>query len=106
MRYIQVASVISTPGIWWSVATRDDATRDEAPQLESPPAEHWAVEPGPSNDQVTRIISRGAYSFLVSNVVGVGRYDGAQLAFNSPCEDQFTHGKLPSSWNEGNQWMA
>lgn len=101
MRYIAIASVVSTPGLWWLVTTRDDA-----PHLESPPAEHWGVEPGPSKDQVTRIISQGAYSFLVRNVVGVNRYDGAQLASNSPCEDQFTNGKLPSPWNEGTQWMA
>lgn len=101
MRYIAFASVISTPGLWWLVTTRHDA-----PHLESPPAEHWGVEPGPSRNQVTRIISKGAYSFPVRNVVGVSRYDGAQLASNSPCEDQFTHGKLPSPWNKGNQWIA
>ncbi|PKY06427.1 protein serine/threonine phosphatase 2C [Aspergillus campestris IBT 28561] len=106
MRYIAIASVVSTPGLWWLVSTRDDAARDDAPHLESPPAEYWGVEPGPSKDQVTRILSQGAYSFPVRNVAGVSRYDGAQLASNSPCEDRFTHGKLPSPWNEGNPWMA
>ena len=106
LRYIAIASVVSTPGLWWLVSTHDAAARDDAPHLESPPAEHWGVEPGPSKDQVTRIISQGAYSFRVRNVAGVSRYDGAQLASNSPCEDQFTHGKIPSPWNEGKQWMA
>ncbi len=81
-------------------------TRDHVPRLESPPAEHLVVESGPSQDEVTRIISKEAYSFLVKKVVGVNRYDGTQLASNSPCENRFTHGKFPSPWNDGNQWMA
>lgn len=105
-RLIATASVVSTSGLWWLVNTRDDAVRDEAPHLETPPAKHWTVEPGPSRDQVTRIISQGAYSFLVRNVDGVSRYDGAQLASNCPCEDQFTHGKFPSPGKQGKNWMA
>lgn len=89
------------PGLWWLMTTRDDV-----PLLESSPSEHLVVEPGASKDQVTRIISQAAFSFLVRNVAGVNRYDGAQLASNSPCEDRFTHGKLPSPWSDGNQWMA
>jgi len=92
---------VSAPGIWWLITTRDDV-----PRLESPPAERLVVEPSPSKDQVTRVISQEAYSFLVRNLAGVTRYDGTQLASNSPCEDRFTHGKLPSPWNDGNQWMA
>ncbi|KAJ5088468.1 protein serine/threonine phosphatase 2C [Penicillium angulare] len=106
MRYIKIAGVVGTPALWWLVTTgRSGTTRDDAPHLESPPGEHWSVEPGPSKDQVTRIISQGAYSFWVRNVRGVSRYDGAQLASNSPCEDEFTHGKIPSPWG-GNHWMA
>ncbi|KAJ5135061.1 protein serine/threonine phosphatase 2C [Penicillium bovifimosum] len=100
-RYMIGAGVVGTPGLWWLVNTRDDV-----PHLGSPPAEHWSVEPGPSKDQVTRIISQGAYSFLVRNVSGVSRYDGAQVASNSPCEDQFIHGKFPSPWKGGKKWMA
>jgi len=33
---------------------------------------------------------------MVRNVASVSRYNSAQLASNSPCEDQFTHSKLPS----------
>jgi pyruvate dehydrogenase phosphatase len=46
----------------------------------------------------------------------VDRYDGAQIASNSPCEDQFVHGRFPSpikvpsndgtTNEEGNYWMA
>ena len=100
MIYVTIAGVVALPGFWWL------HTRNDAPHIESAPAEHWSFEPGPSRDQVTRIISQGAYSFLVRNVAGVSRYDGAQLASNSPCEDQFTHGKLPSPWKGGKKWMA
>ena len=64
------------------------------------------AEPGPSKEDVGRIISEGAYSFVVKNVPGVNRYDGAQLASNSPCEDRYTHGKFPSPWNDDKQWMT
>ncbi|KAF9894286.1 hypothetical protein FE257_007789 [Aspergillus nanangensis] len=106
MRHVMVAGVVCTPGIWWWVNTRNDGTCDDAPHIDGLPSESWSVEPGPSKDQVTRIISQGAYSFQVRNVAGVSRYDGAQVASNSPCEDQFTHGKLPSPWKEGQKWMA
>lgn len=103
-RYIAITSVaVSTPYLWWLLAS---STRDQVPRLQSPPAEHLVVEPGPSKDEVTRIISQEAYSFQVRSVAGVSRYDGTQLASNSPCEDRFTHGKFPSPWNDGKQWMA
>lgn len=106
IRIIATASVVSTPALWWLLNARDEAIRDDAPYLESPPAEHWTVKPGPSKEQVTRIISQGAYSYLVQNVDGVSRYDGAQLPSNSPCEDHFTHSKFPSPWNPGKTWMV
>ncbi|KAJ5688879.1 protein serine/threonine phosphatase 2C [Penicillium macrosclerotiorum] len=106
-KYIAAASLITTPGIWWiSTSTDDDTARDDVPHLDGPPAKHWSVEPGPSQDQITRIISKGAYSYQVRRIAGVYRYDGAQLASNSPCEDRFTHGKFPSPWDEDSQWMA
>ncbi|RJE25695.1 Protein phosphatase 2C [Aspergillus sclerotialis] len=102
MRYIAAAGVASTPGIWWLLMT----PHDDAPCFESPPAEYLDIDQGPSEQHVTNIISQEAYSSQVRNVAGVDRYDGTQLASNSPCEDQFTHGKFPSPWNDGNQWMA
>ncbi|KAL6699637.1 protein serine/threonine phosphatase 2C [Trichoderma pleuroticola] len=97
--YIAITSVaVSTPCLWWLLAS---STRDQVPHLQSPPAEHLFVEPGPSKDDVTRIISQQAYSFQVRSVAGVSRYDGTQLASNSPCEDRFTHGTFPSPWNDG-----
>jgi pyruvate dehydrogenase phosphatase len=105
MKIAGVAGVVGTPAFWWLATTRDNSTRDDAPHLESPPAEHWSIEPGPSKDQVTRMISQGAYSYAVRNVFGISRYDGAQVSSNSPCEDRFVHGKISSPWSEG-QWMA
>ncbi|CAG8882872.1 unnamed protein product [Penicillium egyptiacum] len=98
--YIATAGLVSMPGMWWLTATRD-----EVPRLESPPAEHLAPEPGPSKEDVTRMISKEAYSFQVTDITGVQRYDGAQLASNSPCEDRFIHGKLSSPWND-DQWIS
>ncbi|KAJ5494056.1 hypothetical protein N7463_010143 [Penicillium fimorum] len=99
--YIATAGLISTPGLWWLTATSDDV-----PRLESPPVEHLASEPGPSKEDVTHILSKEAYSFQVIDIAGVKRYDGVQLASNSPCEDRFIHGKLSSPWNENDQWMS
>lgn len=106
IRSVVALCVISTPGLWWLANTRSNTHHDDVPDLKSPPADHWSVAPGPSKEQVTRIISDGAYSFRVRNVNGVCRYDGAQLASNSPCEDHFTHGKFASPWNQGDPWMA
>ena len=99
--YVATAGLISTPGIWWLTAARDDV-----PRLECPLAEHLAPEPGPSKEDITHMLSKEAYSFHVRNITGVTRYDGAQLASNSPCEDRFIHGEVSSSWNENDQWMS
>jgi len=100
--YIASAGVIATPSLWWFAPT----SGDDVPSLESPPTQHLVFEPGPSKDEVTRLISQDAYSFPVRDVAGVNRYDGAQLASNSVCEDRFNHGKFPSPWDDGNQWLA
>lgn len=99
-KYIGVASVVGVP-VWLLTNARD-----KVPRLDSPPTELMVVGSGPSRDDVTRIISQGAYSFPVQNVPGVSRYDGAQLASNNPCEDRFIHGKFPLPWNDGSQWMV
>lgn len=88
------------------MTTRQD---DEVPRFENLPAgdQRLAVAPGPSKEQVTRILSQGEYSFRVGDVPGVSRYDGTQLASNDPCEDRFVHGKLASPWDDGgSHWMA
>ncbi|KNG87183.1 pyruvate dehydrogenase [Aspergillus nomiae NRRL 13137] len=101
-RSFAITGLVSAPGFWWLTATHDD----DVPRLEASPAGHLVAEPGPSKDEVTRIISKDAYSFPVKSVAGVNRYDGTQLASNSLCEDRFTHGIFPSPLNDGAQWMA
>ncbi|KAK4141720.1 phosphatase 2C-like domain-containing protein [Dichotomopilus funicola] len=102
-RYAALVGVASAAaGFWWMTTTR----RDQVPQLDNPLATHLAIQPGPSEASVSRMLSQGAYSFPVKGVPGVNRYDGAQVASNSPCEDRFTHGKFPSPRGDGSQWMA
>ena len=98
--YIGIATLVGTPA-WLMMRSRE-----RVPCLDSQPTEDLVVGSGPSRDEVTRIISQQAYTFQVKNVAGVSRYDGAQLASNNPCEDRFVHGKFPSPWNHGIQWMA
>lgn len=99
--YIAIGSAVSLPGLWWMAKP----TQDNIP-----------IEPGPhkeskDQDQVTRILSQEAYSVPVKDVPGVMRYDGMQVASNSPCEDRFLHSKFAAPWDgsgSGSQcpWMA
>ena len=98
---IATVGFVSAPGLWWLTTASDDV-----PHLETPPVEHLVSDPGPSREDVTRMISKEAYSFKVKSVAGVTRYDGTQLASNSPCEDRFIHGKLSSPWNDKDKWMS
>ncbi|CAK7215010.1 hypothetical protein SCUCBS95973_002330 [Sporothrix curviconia] len=60
---------------------------------------------GPTPEEVAKMLSEGAYSVSVGHVVpNVTRYDGAQLAANSPCEDRYTHGSIMMP--PGDRWMA
>ncbi|KAJ5042921.1 uncharacterized protein L3040_004312 [Drepanopeziza brunnea f. sp. 'multigermtubi'] len=101
--YIVCAAAVAVPGLWWLTPSSDEAPRLD---LEGPPTKQLVFDTGPSKNAVTRILSQNSYSFMVKTVSGVNRYDGTQLASNSVCEDRFTHGKLPSPWNDNNQWMA
>ncbi|KAL3474878.1 phosphatase 2C-like domain-containing protein [Aspergillus californicus] len=100
-KYIAGSSVLSASALWWLTPTSKDA-----PYISPPAAEYPDNKPGPSKEQVTQIISKQAYSYAVKNVPGIDRYDGAQVASNSPCEDWYTHGKFASPWNDGNDWVA
>ncbi|KAJ5684279.1 protein serine/threonine phosphatase 2C [Penicillium maclennaniae] len=99
-RHIATASFFGASGLGWLLSTHDDV-----PSLESSSAEPLLPETGLSRDEVTRIISQGAYSFSVKNAPGVIRYDGSQLPSNSVCEDRFIHGTF-SPYNDGQKWMA
>ncbi|PWY89657.1 protein serine/threonine phosphatase 2C [Aspergillus sclerotioniger CBS 115572] len=104
LKKVAVGCAITVPALWYLIHAR--MVLDDAPYLQDPPTDHWDVEPSPYKDQVTSILSQGSYVAPVQNVPGVVRYDGAQVASNNPCEDYFIHGKFPSPWNDGNQWMA
>ncbi|KAI1198063.1 phosphatase 2C-like domain-containing protein [Nemania serpens] len=79
---------------------------EEAPLLDSLPTNTLAFEPGPSEEDVTHMLSEEAYSFHVNTVPGITRYDGTRLPANSPCEDRFMHGRFPSPWNDGREWIS
>ncbi|PYH93256.1 protein serine/threonine phosphatase 2C [Aspergillus ellipticus CBS 707.79] len=111
-KYSAIAGCASIPvGIWWATRPHEPNHNgsdhdDDVPRIGSAPDKHLGVKPGPDKDQVTRMLSRAAYSLQVTDITGVTRYDGTQLASNSPCEDRFVHGKLDSPWNDGPPWMA
>ncbi|TGJ86489.1 hypothetical protein E0Z10_g2247 [Xylaria hypoxylon] len=66
----------------------------EVPRLDASPTNNLVVSPGPSEEEVTRILSEEAYSIMDGNVPGVARYDGTRIAATSP-----VHG-------DGSEWMA
>ncbi|KAI9368502.1 phosphatase 2C-like domain-containing protein [Aspergillus egyptiacus] len=99
--YVAATGGIGTLSLWWLTNTRVDAKNPEGPAVEL-----LSAESNPTKAQVTEIISQEAYSHQVRNVAGVDRYDGTQVASNSPCEDDFMHGQFPSPRNNGDQWMA
>ncbi|GLA30744.1 hypothetical protein AnigIFM63326_009178 [Aspergillus niger] len=126
-RGVALASALGAPAVWWLFTTNTETsntptsptngntttntnTANDAPCLHHPPsADHWFAETGLSEeDEVTRLISRDAYSFPVRNVPGVSRYDGVQVGSNDPCEDRFVHGKFAAPWGDATQgpWMA
>ncbi|KAI0537328.1 phosphatase 2C-like domain-containing protein [Xylaria digitata] len=62
----------------------------------------------PTLEDVTRQLNE--HTFTVRGAPGgVDRYDGAQLASNSPCEDAFVHGSFSNPFSAadgGSKWMA
>ncbi|KAJ9350996.1 hypothetical protein DTO027B9_6581 [Paecilomyces variotii] len=102
IKYIAATGLASSSGLWWLITS--SAHDDDVPSLEKRPLSKQSSTD--SKDQVTNIISREAYSYLVRNIPGVDRYDGTRVPSNSPCEDVFIHGRFPSPCNDGNQWMA
>ncbi|KAI7974027.1 hypothetical protein EIK77_001669 [Talaromyces pinophilus] len=101
--YVAIAaSGASIPAaLWWLNTTRDDV-----PYLENVSTEHLLIEPGPDEEQVSRILSQDSQSFLGRDVAGITRYYCAQLASNNPCEDRLIHGKFDAPWDDAKQWMV
>ncbi|KAI8634832.1 phosphatase 2C-like domain-containing protein [Xylariaceae sp. FL1651] len=62
----------------------------------------------PTSEEVTQLLNENKFT-IQDAPGGIARYDGAQLASNSPCEDAFVHGSFSSpsgNGSEGNKWMA
>lgn len=80
--------------------------KDTTPHLEAIIAEPSA-ESALSRDAVTKLMSQNAYSISPKTIPGIVKYDGTQVASNSPCEDAFFHGQFPAPWQgAGKQWLA
>ncbi|KAL3462908.1 phosphatase 2C-like domain-containing protein [Aspergillus heterothallicus] len=115
------AGLLSSTGLWWLVSSSEAESAMPSLNLTakaSTSTKHRIYDnksAGLSKEQVTGVLSENAYSYVVGGVAGLDRYDGAQVASNSPCEDTFLHGRfaspLPSgsgSSSGGNKapWMA
>ncbi|KAJ8106182.1 hypothetical protein ONZ43_g7150 [Nemania bipapillata] len=59
----------------------------------------------PTSEDVTQQLNEHAFT-VRGAPGGVGRYDGAQLASNSPCEDAFVHGSFSNPFGATPKWMA
>ncbi|KAL1865937.1 hypothetical protein VTK73DRAFT_4999 [Phialemonium thermophilum] len=105
-KYAALGSVVIGPTLWWLWARR--ARKDKVPRLSILSTAYRPGEEPLSEDDVTRILSQHAYTFDVKSIAGVSRYDGAQIAGNSQCEDSFFHGAFPSPWwdQRSDEWMA
>ncbi|RYP18360.1 hypothetical protein DL765_003972 [Monosporascus sp. GIB2] len=64
-----------------------------------------AYSPPPTSDEVTQQLNEGAWTYPETKFAAVSRYDGAQLASNSPCEDAYLHGTFTSPFGDGD-WMT
>ncbi|KAI1174663.1 putative pyruvate dehydrogenase [Nemania sp. FL0916] len=60
----------------------------------------------PSEEDVTRMISDEAYSYIINGTRYVTRFDSTQLASNSPCEDRLTQAKFPPPFGGRYDWIA
>ncbi|KAI2468567.1 protein serine/threonine phosphatase 2C [Annulohypoxylon bovei var. microspora] len=62
--------------------------------------------PTPTSEGVTRQLNKHAFSLLGGGKL-VTRYDGTQVASNSPCEDAFIHGSFASPLGKGAEdWLT
>ncbi|KAI0879504.1 phosphatase 2C-like domain-containing protein [Hypoxylon argillaceum] len=71
-------------------------------------SDHIAYTSPPTSEDVTRQLNEHAFT-VHGAPGGVGRYDGAQLASNSPCEDAFVHGSFSAPFGATSvdgKWMA
>ncbi|KAI0105517.1 phosphatase 2C-like domain-containing protein [Nemania sp. FL0031] len=85
-----------SPLVTSSVTTTSKTTTSTTPDLnELGISDKIAYTTPPTSEDVTRQLNEHAFT-VRGAPGGVGRYDGAQLASNSPCEDAFLHGSFSS----------
>ncbi|KAI0554181.1 phosphatase 2C-like domain-containing protein [Xylaria curta] len=90
--------------------TRTGITITTTPDLnELGTSDEVAYTKPPTLGDITRLLNENAFTVRAAPG-GVDRYDGAQLASNSPCEDAFIHGSFSNPFDTGNsnasKWMA
>jgi pyruvate dehydrogenase phosphatase len=102
-KYSLPAGLLTGAGVWWLATSGEDVLVPEIPAIE-----HFVNKPGLSKDEITRMLSKEAFSSEVEGrgMPEVSRYYGAQLASNSPCEDRFVHGELPPLRSDSIPWTA
>ncbi|KAI1867028.1 hypothetical protein JX265_007604 [Neoarthrinium moseri] len=84
-------------------------TNTEVPDLDNLASSNKVdLPPAISAEDVTQELNAGAFSFHVADKNGVDKYDGAQVASNSPCEDAYVHGRFSNPLQAGGaaDWMA
>ncbi|KAI1410128.1 protein serine/threonine phosphatase 2C [Hypoxylon sp. FL1857] len=65
-----------------------------------------AYAPVPTAEGVTRQLNEQAFSLITGGKL-VTRYDGTQVASNSPCEDAFIHGSFSNPFDKhGEDWLT
>ncbi|KAI1821797.1 protein serine/threonine phosphatase 2C [Xylaria intraflava] len=97
-----------TPPITATTATATPQTMTTPDLNELGISDEIAYTKPPTSEDVTRQLNE--HAFTVRCAPGqVHRYDGAQLASNSPCEDTYMHGSFTNPFDPGNEsgkWMA
>ncbi|KAH8674041.1 phosphatase 2C-like domain-containing protein [Xylariales sp. PMI_506] len=92
-----------------TTASPEEVSSGKVPKLDSH-SKSASIDFGPviSSEDVTRMISQGASSYLVDGDAGIIKYDVAQVGSNSPCEDAYLHGSFsdPLKLGIAKDWMA
>jgi pyruvate dehydrogenase phosphatase len=102
-KYSLPAGLLTGVGVWLLATTGEDVL-----VLGTPAAEHTVTKSGLSKAEITRMLYQGAFQSpsIGPGISGVSKYYTAQLASNSPCEDRYVHGTIPSPRDDGVPWMA
>ncbi|KAI1213510.1 protein serine/threonine phosphatase 2C [Annulohypoxylon truncatum] len=85
---------------------RDDKSLDIPDLNELGLSDKITYTPTPDSEGVTQQLNEHAFSHLLGGKL-VTRYDGTQVASNSPCEDRFIHGHFANPIDgSGDDWLT